>query len=144
MDYKIMEAPKYELAEETRQQITIILEDEEGIAWQELDISVVRPRALRDIPVHEVVAGSLGGFIQTSRNLSQQGECWIDETALAIEESRIKGDTLVMGDIIVKDTVIIDLKSDGIVDIFVDSPQVIGGSQIINNSTRKNEMNRYV
>lgn len=139
-----MEHQKYELAEETRRQITIILEDEEGIAWQELNISVVRPRALRDIHIHEVVAGSLGGFIQTTSNLSQQGDCWIDETALAIEESRIKGDSLIMNEVIVKDTAIIDLKSDGVVDIFVDSPQIIDGSQIINNSIRKNEMNRYV
>ena len=45
--------------------------------------------ALRDIPRWGVKVGDKGGFIESHRNLDQNGDCWIGPGAMAIENSRI-------------------------------------------------------
>lgn len=47
-----------------------------------------RIRALRNIR-DDVHAGDLGGFVESERNLSQEGSCWIYDNALAGENSRV-------------------------------------------------------
>ncbi len=40
--------------------------------------NLFRIRALRDIPSAGVKAGDLGGYIYSEKNLSQEGDWWID------------------------------------------------------------------
>lgn len=47
-----------------------------------------RIRALRDVR-EDVHAGDLGGFVQSEENLSQEGQCWVANNAVAAEESYI-------------------------------------------------------
>lgn len=42
-----------------------------------------------------VKKGELGGYVQSSKVLSQHGRCWIEGNAYALGESRISGDALV-------------------------------------------------
>lgn len=56
-----------------------------------------RIRALRDIPEHGVLAGDLGGFVQSERNLSQTGAAWIADLASATDRSHVGGDSLLSG-----------------------------------------------
>lgn len=50
-----------------------------------------RIRALRDVR-ENVHAGDLGGFVQSEKNLSQEGSCWIFHNAIAAEDAVIAGD----------------------------------------------------
>lgn len=72
---------KYELTDET---ITIH------------DVKLHRIRSLIDIVdsngVPRVSRGSLGGFIESEKNLSHYGSCWIYDTARAYGESRVSGE----------------------------------------------------
>lgn len=52
-----------------------------------------RIRALRQIRPG-VFAGDLGGFVQSERNLSQEGTCWIADNAIAAEEACVSGHSL--------------------------------------------------
>ncbi len=52
-----------------------------------------RIRALRDVR-EDVHAGDLGGFVQSEENLSQEGQCWVANNAVAAEESYISGDAI--------------------------------------------------
>jgi hypothetical protein len=59
-------------------------------------------RALRDIPAVPgiaasklIPAGTVGGAVQGEYNLSQEGLCWIDNSACVIEEAVVSGDARV-------------------------------------------------
>ena len=52
-----------------------------------------RIRALRNVR-EDVRAGDLGGFVQSERNLSQEGTCWIADNAIAAEEACVTGHSL--------------------------------------------------
>lgn len=52
-----------------------------------------RIRALRDVR-EDVHAGDLGGFVQSEKNLSQEGQCWIADNAVAAEEAHVSGDAI--------------------------------------------------
>jgi carbonic anhydrase/acetyltransferase-like protein (isoleucine patch superfamily) len=53
--------------------------------------------ALRDIPLHDVKVGDLGGFVGDKYILSHDGDCWIGENAQVIDNVRIIGDAYVGG-----------------------------------------------
>lgn len=52
----------------------------------------------------DVKIGDLGGWVESDKNLSQDGSCWIDQgcfvldTAVVTDNSRIKGTTVIYGD----------------------------------------------
>ena len=52
-------------------------------------------RALRAIPVYGVKAGDLGGYVESERNLSQEGDCWIDGNAWVGGMALVSGDAKV-------------------------------------------------
>lgn len=58
-------------------------------------ITLYQVRALRDIPLHGVRKGDLGGYIQSQANLSQSGECWVAKEAVVLDSATIEGDALV-------------------------------------------------
>lgn len=47
-----------------------------------------RIRALRDVG-KDVHAGDWGGYVQTAENLSQEGDCWILDNAIACEDALV-------------------------------------------------------
>lgn len=51
-----------------------------------------RIRALRDSDLSGFKAGEIGGWVQTTDNLSQEGECWIYHDACVWGNSRVTGD----------------------------------------------------
>ena len=73
---------KYELTNETKEFGTRTL---------------YRIRALRDIPKHEVVAGDLGGWVESESNLSQDGDSWVSGRARVYNDARVYGDAYVTG-----------------------------------------------
>ena len=76
-----MENKKYKLTNETKE-------------W--CGYTLHRIRALKDFG--DVKAGELGGWIESERNLSQNGDCWIYDNAIVCEYARVFGDAKVCGD----------------------------------------------
>lgn len=72
-----MEPMKYEL--------TNITQYYNGVALR-------RTRALRDSELSGFKRGDIGGWIQTTDNLSQEGECWIHHDARVLGNARVTGD----------------------------------------------------
>lgn len=56
-----------------------------------------RIRALRDIPLHGVKAGDLGGYVESESNLSCFGDCWIDGLACVWDGAIVMDDALMSG-----------------------------------------------
>lgn len=47
-----------------------------------------------------VEAGELGGWVQSEDNLSQDGNCWVFNTAIVIEQARVSGDARIFSSLI--------------------------------------------
>lgn len=62
------------------------------VPGEEYKVFVIK--ALRDIPRHKVKKGDLGGFVYSDQTLSQEGDCWMAEQAIASENVRITGNAL--------------------------------------------------
>lgn len=54
-------------------------------------------RALRDIPLHHIKAGDLGGWVEDTRNLSQEGECWVMPESFVLRHARVADDAIIRG-----------------------------------------------
>ena len=53
-----------------------------------------RIRALRDIG-QVAKKGDLGGFVQSEKNLSQNGDCWVDQDCIICGDAVVKDDSIV-------------------------------------------------
>lgn len=66
-------------------------------------IDVFRIKALIDMPDINVFKGDIGGFVQSERNLSQDGNCWIFDDAIVcgwaevLDASQIRGNAIIIG-----------------------------------------------
>lgn len=58
--------------------------------------TLYRIKALKDFG--NVCAGDLGGFIETEKNLSQNGNCWITGNAKVFEDASVREDAVVYED----------------------------------------------
>ena len=58
-----------------------------------------RIKALRDFGA--VRAGDLGGFVESEKNLSHEGLCWVYGNAWVSENARVYGDARVYGNALV-------------------------------------------
>ena len=58
-------------------------------------------RALRDIRLHGVQSGDLGGWIEEEINLSHEGACWVGEESFVMRNASVTGDAGVRGKSIV-------------------------------------------
>ena len=54
-----------------------------------------RIQALKDFG--DVKAGDIGGWIESERNLSQNGDCWIYDEAKVFDDAQVFGDAKVSG-----------------------------------------------
>lgn len=61
-------------------------------------VTVRRIVARVDIPVHNVKAGSYGGWIESGANLSQKGDAWVADSACVCEQAKVSGDALIADD----------------------------------------------
>lgn len=61
-----------------------------------LGSTAFRVQALRDIPRHGVRAGDLGGWASSETNLSQRGDAWIADEAMAVQGARIEDDAVMI------------------------------------------------
>ena len=52
-------------------------------------------RAKRDIPLHGVKVGDIGGYIEKLENLSEDGDAWVAHYARVTEKAHVSGDALV-------------------------------------------------
>lgn len=90
---------------------------------------VKRIRALKRFQpptmLEEVNIGDLGGWIETENNLSQNGLCWVDEEAVAIESAVVKDDAYVCGNGVICENAVICGRGT------VDENAVVEGNAII-------------
>lgn len=104
-----------------------------------------RIRALKDIPIHGVKVGDLGGYIESPFNLSQDGSCWVADNAKVSELSQVKDSALIKDDAsiengsIIKGRAIISDKTH-IVNSVVGGDSRIGGTSTIINSSVKDKV----
>jgi hypothetical protein len=57
-----------------------------------------RVRALKNIPMHKVKKGDIGGFVASEKNLSQNGNSWIADNATAIGNSLVGENAIAFDD----------------------------------------------
>ena len=60
------------------------------------DKTLYRIRALRDLPA--VAKGQLGGYVESERNLSHEGDAWVSGDAWVFGNAQVFGNALVSGD----------------------------------------------
>lgn len=76
-------------------------------------VLLLRIRAFRDIPSIGVKFGDLGGFVETTNNLSQFGTCWIHNdacvygNAIVKDNSQVKDYSKVFGNVEISDNAIL-------------------------------------
>lgn len=91
--------------------------------------TVNRIRALKDFAppnkIGEVHKGDLGGWIESEENLSQDGLCWIDEEAVAIEKATIKDNAYVCENSWIHGNAVISENGT------VDESAIVGGNVIV-------------
>lgn len=62
--------------------------------------TLFRIKALKDfqtIQGHMVNTGDLGGYIQSIRNLSQEGNCWVSGKAMVMDDAKVIDNALITG-----------------------------------------------
>ena len=62
-------------------------------------------KALKDFG--SVKAGDLGGYIQSSENLSQEGNCWIGQDVVLMDDARVEDNATIMGDSAVRNNAVV-------------------------------------
>lgn len=62
-----------------------------------------RIRAVRDIPEIGVREGDIGGWVESERNLSHEGTCWVGDRAVVSSNAIVSGDAIVSGNALVAD-----------------------------------------
>lgn len=64
---------------------------------------VHRIRALKDFgPVKK---GEYGGYVESEANLSQKGNCWIFDEAIAFENAKVEENAIISDDSVIRDNV---------------------------------------
>ena len=63
-----------------------------------------RIRAMTDIinSNRTIKKGTLGGYVRSENNLSQNGNCWIADDAIVGDNSRVSGDAFISGNAVIK------------------------------------------
>lgn len=88
----------------------MLSDEEEPVVWDFLQS--YRIKALKDFG--DVHAGDLGGWIESEKNLSHEGDCWVYDTAEVSGKAhvsgnaKIKGKASVFGEACVRDEAIVD------------------------------------
>lgn len=107
--------------------------------WKNIDgRRVYRIQALKDVNIEKgIIAGTLGGYIESEKNLSQKGDCWIGGDASVISDALVEGSAYVRENALVADSAVVkgQAKVEGFAMVFnkaqVDENAVVGGKAII-------------
>jgi UDP-3-O-[3-hydroxymyristoyl] glucosamine N-acyltransferase len=83
---KKTERNKFVLTDES---ITIELKDEKRTLY--------RIRALKDLETPGIKEGDLGGFVETDKNLSHEGDAWVGGDAMVLDGATVSGNAHVFG-----------------------------------------------
>ena len=69
---------------------------------------IVALRSFKLINGITINAGDFGGLIQSPKNLSQEGSCWIDFNSLVCDDAIVDKDAMVMDSMICNNAIITD------------------------------------
>lgn len=98
--------------------------------------TLYRIRAERDIPEHWVTKGDIGGYIEKEDNLSQEGDCFVNNNAKVYGESKFTNEAYACGDAVVKNIITDEtFFSDNSI-TFADEVSTIKGSAMIMGDAR--------
>ena len=90
-----------------------------------------RIKACRDFTCvngFEVQKGDLGGYIESEKNLSHEGNCWISDNAWVADNARVIGNARVTGNARVKDNAWVRDN------VLVGAGAIVGGNAWISNN----------
>lgn len=80
--------------------------------------------------------GDLGGFVASTDNLSQEGDCWIYNDAKVMDDTRISDDAVVTDDAIVKDFAQVNDKATVSNNSIISDNAIISGNAVIYDKAR--------
>lgn len=66
--------------------------------WWGEDRTLYRVQAMTDIPRHGVHAGDLGGYVESEKCLSHEGDAWVGGNARVFKDARVRDNALVTDD----------------------------------------------
>lgn len=81
----------------------------------------------------DVKKGDLGGYIENEKNLSQQGDCWVYNQAIARDYACVKGNAMLLHTSIVQDSAIVSGYSRILGNSVVKDNAKVLGETIVNN-----------
>jgi UDP-3-O-[3-hydroxymyristoyl] glucosamine N-acyltransferase len=91
--------------------------------------TLYRIRALRDFGT--VKAGDLGGLVSGEHNLSQVGDCWIHDPAIACDNSVVKDDALLFDKSRLRGFAVVHGKAQIRGDAEISGVAMVGGSAVV-------------
>lgn len=86
---------------------------------------VYRIRALKDFS--DVKKGDIGGYVESEKNLSQEGNCWIYDNAVACDNAVVRDNSIVHDNVMVKNCAVVR-----------DNTIICGNAEIKNHAVVKN------
>lgn len=102
------------------------------------DKTLYRIKALKDFTLidgKEIKAGDLGGYIQSKKNLSQRGNCWIYEHGMVFDNARVYDNAMVFDWACVYDNARVHGNSKVFGKVFVnDNANVDGNAKVFDNA----------
>lgn len=104
--------------------------DSENESEMEEEYRLYRIQALRDFG--DVKKGDLGGYIQTEKNLSHSGNCWIYDKAIAGDDSKVKDNAKVMDGAIVRGAAVVSKNA-----VLTDDAKVASSAIVTDNAVVK-------
>lgn len=104
--------------------------DSEDESEMEEEYRLYRIQALRDFG--DVKKGDLGGYIQTQKNLSHSGNCWIYDKAIAGDDSKVKDNAKVMDGAIVSGAAVVSKNA-----VLTDGTRVASSAIVTDNAVVK-------
>ena len=90
-----------------------------------------RIRAMKDIPEYGVKVGDLGGWVEGSHDLSQDGRCWIGRDARVYERAYVDEDARVFGNAELRGTALADGQSAVFGNTLMTERSHVGGHVIV-------------
>lgn len=64
-------------------------------------VKVCRIKAVRDIPVYGILAGDIGGYLDSKAILDQKGDCWVGGDAIVLGSVNINDNALIKDRVVV-------------------------------------------
>lgn len=92
-------------------------------------------RVVANVDFGNVKAETVGGFIQDTRNLSFEGNCWVAEHAVVLDDARVSGNGVIGGSAMAMDHAVVTDNAYVGDYVLLDRSAYIGGNAILKNTT---------